>query len=145
MSHVHKNIISTDEGHYPEEMMRKSVYGICKMNIKEKIEENDEPIKIQAADIELKEEMDINYDPIYFTEGSYFIKKEGSLKGQLRTNIRENPYQCIQCNEAFSYNSNLINHMKTHCGEKLYQCRRCDKAFSNNNSLIKHQRKHTGE
>ncbi|CAL4154911.1 unnamed protein product, partial [Meganyctiphanes norvegica] len=96
-------------------------------------------------DLELKEDLDINEEPTYFTVGSYLVKNESSFKDQLKTNTRENPYQCRQCDEAFSYNINLINQMRTHCGGKLYQCRRCDNEFSNKSSLIKHQRTDTGE
>ena len=30
----------------------------------------------------------------------------------------ENPYQCIQCDMAFSQNINLVVHMRKHTGEK---------------------------
>ncbi|CAL4113359.1 unnamed protein product, partial [Meganyctiphanes norvegica] len=141
MSHVNENGITRDEGHYPEEIMRKSDFGIYEIKIKE---ENEEPIKSETADIELKEDLDINDGPIHFTEGSYIVKNESSLQGQLITNTRENTFQCSQSDEALSYN-NLMNQMRTHCGEKLYQCKRCDKEFPNKSSIIKHQRTHTGE
>ena len=44
----------------------------------------------------------------------------------------EKPYQCSQCEKAFSQKSDLNMHMRTHTGEKPYQCNQCEKAFVQN-------------
>ena len=36
----------------------------------------------------------------------------------MRTNTGEKPYQCTQCEEAFSNKSTFIRHMNTHTGEE---------------------------
>ena len=42
----------------------------------------------------------------------------------------EKPYQCNQCDKAFSTHSDLKNHMYEHNGEKPYQYNLCNEAFS---------------
>ena len=63
----------------------------------------------------------------------------------MRIHTWEKPYQCRQCNEAFSYNSVMINHMRFHTGKRPFQCCHCDEAFSSNIVVIYHIRIHTDE
>ncbi|KAJ1159160.1 hypothetical protein NDU88_011829, partial [Pleurodeles waltl] len=44
----------------------------------------------------------------------------------------EKPYQCTECEKAFSTNGNLKQHQKIHTGEKPYECTECNKAFITN-------------
>ena len=60
-----------------------------------------------------------------------FIQSE--LNMYLRTHTGEKPYQCSQCDNSFSRNSDLIVHLRIHSGEKPHKCIQCDKAISHNN------------
>ncbi|KAG2464398.1 zinc finger protein 239-like [Polypterus senegalus] len=58
--------------------------------------------------------------------------------------IVDKPYQCTQCEKAFSVSSNLILHLRTHTQEKPYRCDECGKTFSQSAHFAVHQRIHTG-
>ena len=57
----------------------------------------------------------------------------------------ESPYECRQCEKAFSHKYVLNRHLRKHIGEKPYQCSHCDTAFTLTNYLKIHMRTHTGE
>ncbi|CAL4123333.1 unnamed protein product, partial [Meganyctiphanes norvegica] len=41
----------------------------------------------------------------------------------------DRPYQCTQCDKAFSTNDHLMSHVRIHTGERPFQCNQCDKSF----------------
>ncbi|CAL4121191.1 unnamed protein product, partial [Meganyctiphanes norvegica] len=47
------------------------------------------------------------------------------------------------CDKEFTEDAHLICHLRAQTGDKPYQCRQCDKAFTDNKGLIKHMLIHT--
>ena len=90
------------------------------LDFKEEIEIKDEPIQISDVQFVGKGNIEVDQEPMDF---------KTETKGDDR------PYQCSQCDKAFSHNSKLTVHLRTHTGEKPYQCSQCDKALYLNVSL----------
>ena len=60
----------------------------------------------------------------------FHVSIHSDLKRHMYEHTGEKPYQCNQCDKAFSTHSDLKNHMYEHNGEKPYQCNPCNEAFS---------------
>lgn len=74
-----------------------------------------------------------------------FCSKGYSESYQLKQHIKfvhhkERPFQCEQCDKAFSTAIQLRNHMQYHTGKFRYQCPICEKCFITGQSLNKHIR-----
>ena len=58
---------------------------------------------------------------------------------------KDKPFQCKQCEKAFSWKGDRDSHMYTHTGEKPYQCIHFEKEFSQMSNLSTHMLTHSGE
>ena len=73
-------------------------------------------------------------------------KIKANVKAPIRkTNNKEEPNKCIECDFAFSQKSDLRRHLKIHSGEKSNKCNQCDFAFSRVSDLRRHWKTHSGE
>ncbi|CAL4142205.1 unnamed protein product, partial [Meganyctiphanes norvegica] len=110
--------------------LRKSVYIVSEINVREEIEVIEKFMKTQTVEMELKEEIEICEEPIYSAE-SYLVKHDKLvLIENQRRHTGAKPFRCSQCDKAFSTNGHLKTHQRTHTGVKPFQCSQCNKAFS---------------
>ncbi|XP_075070807.1 uncharacterized protein LOC142159869 [Mixophyes fleayi] len=54
-------------------------------------------------------------------------------------------YICLECQECFTNNTELLEHRMVHRGSHAVICSDCGKYFASNSLLSRHQRIHTGE
>lgn len=76
--------------------------------------------------------------------GKIKLQRHLSIKHYVRTN--ENvfkPFQCDNCDKAYTTYANLSLHKATHSAHK-YKCEICDRGFYKKNSLPSHMALHTG-
>ncbi|GFV93222.1 gastrula zinc finger protein [Trichonephila clavipes] len=52
------------------------------------------------------------------------------------------PFQCLECDKAFTQKVNLQRHMRIHTGELPFPCEVCNKRFRQQSNLRQHQRTH---
>ena len=64
-------------------------------------------------------------------------------KTLLRSESRETPYKCGQCNEIFRNPSTLVKHKIIHQGKNFYKC--LHSSFTNTIALASHEMQHTGK
>nr|XP_023014875.1 zinc finger protein 236-like [Leptinotarsa decemlineata] len=69
-------------------------------------------------------------------------KKPSDLIRHLRMHTKEKPYECTQCDMAFTLKYTLLSHMNTHNTSKSYKCNKCDCVFGSSRNLNTHMRKH---
>ena len=74
-----------------------------------------------------------------------FSQKKKNLILHKRIHTKERPYQCTQCDCAFSKTYILKRHMLKHLGEKSHICSLCDEAFTHECNLKHHKKVKHGE
>ncbi|XP_075434162.1 uncharacterized protein LOC142471242 isoform X2 [Ascaphus truei] len=77
-------------------------------------------------------------------ECTKYFNNELAYRNHQGTHTKEIIYNCSECQECFTSNSNLVKHLKIHRGEML-SCSVCGKHFSCKSALVAHERVHTGE
>ncbi|CAL4192525.1 unnamed protein product, partial [Meganyctiphanes norvegica] len=123
-----------DENYYPQEFLKKSAHGISEVKVKIESEVKEELTNIQSVEIIIKEEIEINAEPIHGNKLHQYYNCD-RIKHK-RTKTRNNLFEYRQCSKAFSNESGFKFHQRMHTGEKLYHCCQCDKAYSQYNTLI---------
>ncbi|CAL4135021.1 unnamed protein product, partial [Meganyctiphanes norvegica] len=127
MEYDNEESIIQDESIYPQNSLRKSLYGNVEVNVKEEIEVKEEPININSVEISIAKETVICDKRIAFPLGSHLVKHG-------LTHTEKKSYQCSIRDETLSQNC-LIKHEIVHTRDKPYQCCQCDKIFTCKSSL----------
>ncbi|CAL4165890.1 unnamed protein product, partial [Meganyctiphanes norvegica] len=99
-------------------------------------------------DVEINSEHGDNYydiEPVQSQDVEVILKEKNETNDKEETGICEKPYQCNECDKAFTIKQHLWIHQRTHTGDKPYHCSQCDKAFSVKQNLVRHYRTHTGD
>ncbi|CAL4074466.1 unnamed protein product, partial [Meganyctiphanes norvegica] len=156
VSNTNENSINSEDSYHPRYMLQNSAYETVEVNGKCEIEVKEEPIQIQAVEIQFNKEIEIYEKPIAFKMESYHSKHDLTHAGKIS-------YQCSFCSKSFSHTKQLYIHMSTHLivaiqsleshppsvpvhtGIAIYECSPCDTVSKHRGHLNNHIRTHIGE
>ncbi|CAG9789751.1 unnamed protein product [Diatraea saccharalis] len=71
--------------------------------------------------------------------------KEENITVQVKDEINERSYRCMQCRKHFDSKTGLLNHTRMHQTVKQYTCSLCHMTFPTNAELIEHKIVHKDE
>lgn len=116
---------------------------ICSGNLKHSCETCDEKFPLKSLlhkHIAIKHKAKYRFTCQVCQKGFW---KESDLKSHMKTHVRDKPYKCECCGNAYKSKKNLTHHMRLH-GGPLFKCSMCSKSFTRADALTDHMNSHTG-
>ncbi|CAL4095279.1 unnamed protein product, partial [Meganyctiphanes norvegica] len=124
----------TADTHRSQPILQKSWNQYMDVKVKEEIEVNEEPVLSQNGEVLIKEEVEFNDELELSQDDERPVKEEiETYEEQVLRQERE-----IRVKEETEVHVK-IEHQKVHTGEKPYQCNQREKGFSHKRNLIIHE------
>ncbi|XP_058030102.1 zinc finger protein 665-like [Ahaetulla prasina] len=126
--------------HTEQEKIRKKYIGKSLKPIKAKLLVKEHYLSQNEGEDDIRRHNGKSYNVTFMPSlGNKFLTPQKMI------DVKEKPYQCLECGTCFRTSRQLTSHERIHTGEKLYKCREPGNRFRRHSNLISHKMIHTGK